>query len=66
MTQLYQNPNEKWEYVPGYEGKYQISTLGRVYNRDRDLLMKLDGGNKVSLTKDGVAKGWGVHVLMGF
>ena len=34
--------HEEWRYIPGYEGKYQASSLGRIKSVDR-LIMRSNG-----------------------
>lgn len=66
--------NEIWKDICGYEGKYQVSNLGRVkslydgHGNYRELIMK--GRNeghgylKVDLSKDGKCKGIRIHRLV--
>lgn len=66
--------NELWKPVPGYEGYYSISDLGRV-RRDKSVtrakaghIMKQtlsrDGYWQVPLSRDGKPKGFRVHRLV--
>lgn len=47
---------EIWQHIPGYEGLYEISTLGRIVRAKDKYLMKFtidsDGYFSVGLTKD--------------
>ena len=66
--------NEIWKDICGYEGKYQVSNLGRVkslydgHGNYRELIMK--GRNeghgylKVDLSKNGKYKGIRIHRLV--
>ena len=59
--------NEEWRDVPGYEGLYQVSNLGRVKNR-HNLIMKQrkdkDGYCVIILSVNGKQKYTGVHRLV--
>lgn len=71
---------ERWLPIPGYEGYYEVSDLGRVRSVDRTipgrwgetrrrgrltkLLLDKDGYHRVNLNKLGVAKQVGVHQLV--
>lgn len=65
---------EIWKDIPGYEGLYQVSNLGRVkslgnrYHRRKELILKpkLDkyGYYIVSLYKNSKPKMYGVHRLV--
>ena len=66
-------PNEVWSPVKGYEGLYEVSSMGRVkslnYNktgkeRMRVLTMNKDGYYRVILYKNGKAKWHQVHRLV--
>jgi hypothetical protein len=37
-------PNEEWRDVPGYDGRYQVSNLGRMYSSLRARLMSPSAG----------------------
>lgn len=65
ITTMFQNENEEWRQIPGYEGKYQVSSLGRLYSYSSDDFVKPEKNNKVSLYVDGKMKAWSIHVLMG-
>lgn len=65
--------NEVWKDIPGYEGLYQVSDLGRVKSRGNDknrrekiLSPGKDRGGylRVALWKDGKAKRFLVHRLV--
>ena len=67
---------ERWEDVPGYEGLYSISSLGRVRSHSpkaaklQDGILKQTIGSRtghrysVRLSKGGVQKTWEVHKLV--
>ena len=64
---------EVWKDIPGYEGKYQVSNLGRIkslnYNREkREKVLKLHqckkGYVETKLSKGSIAKTFHVHVLV--
>lgn len=52
--------------VKGYEGLYWITKQGRVYSKRGELSLPINKQGYVSITlsKNGVAKGWRVHRLM--
>jgi hypothetical protein len=58
---------EVWKDIEGYEGKYKISSYGRVKNK-KDYIFKerltFDGYVKVTLLKNGIAKDYRVHRLV--
>ena len=59
---------EEWKDIKGYEGKYQVSNLGRVYSFYKKDCLK-PGKNTwgylyVSLSKEGKAKPYTVHKLV--
>lgn len=60
--------NEIWKDIKGYEGKYQVSNLGRVVNLERNTEMKAivrsNGYLSVNLTKNGKCKTLSVHRLI--
>lgn len=61
--------NEVWKDIPGYEGLYQASNLGRIMRLDRfgDYVMKhrlIDGYPAIDLTKDKKRKHYQVHRLI--
>lgn len=65
---------EKWAYIPGYEGKYALSTEGRVvsmnYNntgKPKELKYKINhlGYKEVKLSKNNKTKNFLVSTLMG-
>ena len=48
--------NEVWKAIPGYEGYYWLSNVGRVRNSDNKILACVDCGNglyKVKLQANG-------------
>lgn len=59
---------ELWEAVPGYEGEYTVSDLGRVYSFKRGVHLKPElirsGYHRVALLKKGVARKCLVHRLV--
>lgn len=66
-------PGEEWRPVPGYEGSYEVSNLGRVYSVRRGprtgRLLSLDpcGGayRRVLLRSPGTpGRNWRVHTLV--
>lgn len=61
-------PGETWSPVPGYEGLYDVSNLGRVLGWHRRKLLAPDavkgGYLRVGLCRNGVSKGYLVHVLV--
>ena len=61
---------EIWENIPGYEGHYQVSSLGRIKSlKWGNVKFKNTPITKnyrcVKLRKDGKEKFFGVHQLMG-
>ena len=61
--------NEIWKDIKGYEGIYQVSNLGRVYNCRYNRLLSTPTNRKkkyvdVALNKNGVAKSYKVHRLV--
>lgn len=58
--------NEEWRDVPGYEGLYQVSNLGRVKNRNNQELKPMLRGNylSVNLWKDGIDRHYNIHRLV--
>lgn len=61
---------ELWKWIPSYEGRYQVSTFGRVksFKRKRTLILKPLWGSmgylRVDLCKNGLAKHFFVHRLV--
>lgn len=59
---------EEWKDIPGYEGSYRISNLGRCYSMQKKTLLKEHKNGKgyamVDLTKDGIIKHCRVHRLV--
>lgn len=59
---------EIWKDIQGYEGLYQVSSLGQVRNvktgRIRVLCKHRDGYLKINLTKNGKTKTFMVHRLV--
>lgn len=66
---------EVWKDIVGYEGKYQVSNMGRVkslvdrWGRKREMILKLSVNNKngyvqVNLHKDSKQKTYRVHKLV--
>lgn len=63
---------EEWKDIQGYEGLYQVSTLGRIKglprkNRKREIILKPiihNGYEQVYLCKSGVKKYHSVHRLV--
>lgn len=61
--------NEQWKDIPGYEGLYQVSTLGRVKSIRKNLIMNLVGSNynryyQVELYINGTKKTFRVNRLV--
>ena len=65
--------NEEWKDIKGYEGKYQVSNLGRIkslnYNHTKkekilDIKPRKDGYMYVGLFKNGKRKSFKVHRLV--
>jgi len=63
------NDSEMWLDIEGYEGRYSISNMGRVYSHITNKILKsTTNGNgylHVSLIKDGIVKTITIHVLVG-
>lgn len=57
--------NEQWVDIPGYEGLYEISTLGRIHSKKTNKMLHPDKHLSVGLFKQGKQTGWQVNVLMG-
>ena len=62
---------EEWKDIAGYEGKYQVSNLGRVksfyknkYGKIRKLKTDKYGYKRINLSKDGKGKTYLVHRLV--
>ena len=59
---------EEWRDIKGYEGRYQISSLGRVYSFYKKDILKLakhtGGYLQIGLYKDGKSKTLTVHKLV--
>lgn len=60
---------EQWKDIPGYEGLYQASSLGRIRSKSRGGIIKKQakkrrGNMNVNLSKDGVKKTLSVHRLI--
>tara|TARA_R110001632_G_scaffold169286_1_gene288144 strand:+ start:23 stop:544 length:522 start_codon:yes stop_codon:yes gene_type:complete len=63
------NDNEMWLDIEGYEGRYSISNMGRVYSHITNKFLKA-GQNRESylhvvLYKDGITKTVTIHILVG-
>ena len=62
--------NEQWRDIDGYEGRYQVSDLGRVRSRKRGEWKVLRPGKsnkgylQVGLFRDGKAKNYKIHRLV--
>lgn len=58
---------ERWLPVPGYEGHYEVSDLGRIRTVKRGQSRVLsphrhpNGYRQLSLTRSGIREGWTVH-----
>lgn len=58
---------EEWKILEGTDGKYSVSSLGRIYsNKRRNLLSPVFNVHyfKVSITKNGICKSWSLHRLI--
>ena len=59
---------ETWKDIPGYEGSYRISNLGRCYSIQKKAFLKEHKNKKgyvlIDLTKDGTIKHCRVHRLV--
>ena len=58
---------EIWKDIEGYEGMYQVSNMGRVRNKDNEILYQeanKKGYLRVKLNKDGERKNLKVHRLV--
>ena len=62
------NLEEDFRDIPGYEGLYQVSNLGRVKGLYRNIIKGLkttkDGYLEVGLSKNGIEKKYRVHRLV--
>jgi hypothetical protein len=47
---------EVWGNLPGYEGCYQISNIGRVYGLKMGRILRPDLSGKVTLSKRGIQR----------
>jgi len=66
-TKVYSLENEVWKDVPDYNGKYQVSSLGRVKKGDKLLTIGYGahGYRRVNLTKGkNELKTWSLHRLI--
>lgn len=61
---MYENENEVWVNCPKFGKKYEISSLGRIYNKDSDQFMQLGKNNHVTLTYQGQIFSTSAQVLM--
>lgn len=61
------NSNEIWKDIPGYEGRYEVSSHGRV-RTSKGLILKRrvlwTGYDRASLTKDRKVRHFAVHRLV--
>ena len=58
---------EEWKDIKGYEGKYQVSNLGRVYSFYKKDCLKPGNSNGyfyIDLCKNGVSKSFRLHRLV--
>lgn len=62
------NLEEDFRDIPGYEGLYQVSNLGRVKGLYKNIIKRLkttkDGYLEVGLSKNGIEKKYRVHRLV--
>jgi hypothetical protein len=66
-VQLSFDDNEEWRDIPGYEGKYQASTKGRIWSNHSHKVLSLapsHGYRTVCLTLNGKPRTWRVHKLI--
>lgn len=59
-------PVERWKDVPGYEGAYRVSDLGRIYSERSGRVLRASRGryHYVTLSREGRAKKHYVHTLV--
>ena len=66
--EVFRPVEECFEDIPGYDGRYQISSWGRVYNAEKKVFLKPSVHNKgslrVDLYRDGKRKHHKVHRLV--
>jgi hypothetical protein len=59
---------ELWEFIPGYDKQYQVSTGGHIYSFKTNKILKQNittqGYAKVNVIKNNKAKNIGVHRLV--
>lgn len=59
---------EIWKDIPGYEGLYQVSNLGRVYSVKRRKIMKqetsIHGYKRIGLSKNSKPQHHSIHSLV--
>lgn len=58
---------EIWKDIPGYEGLYRVSSLGRVFSVRKNECMTFynhHGYKRLKLYKDGDCRDWAVHRLV--
>lgn len=61
---IYENEDEIWKDIPTYPN-YIISSLGRLYNKQTEILMSPDAHGSITLYNKSGHKGWSIQVLMG-
>jgi hypothetical protein len=64
----FEQTDEIWKDIIGYEGLYQVSNLGNVKSIKKNKLMKIglhaDGYNRLWLSKENKSKGFLLHRLI--
>ena len=58
---------EIWKDIEGYEGLYQISTMGRVKSLRRNIILRqgiTNGYERVVLSTNNIPKGYSIHRLV--
>lgn len=71
MYKIRKVPLEEWKDIPGYEGLYQVSSMGRVkrfYKKSKERIrnpsIDSNGYRRLGLWKKGKEKGFNVHQLV--
>lgn len=61
---MFENVNEDWREIPNYPN-YMISSLGRVYSKQKDKFLSPDKHGVLLLYNSSGSENWSVQVLMG-